>query len=196
MGRVRGYLATSLDGFIATADDEVAWLEEPRESDLPLAMGDWAKTTPDALEFGEFLANVGCIVMGRRTLEVVAAFESPWAYGDIPMLIMTSHALPVVPSTVRAVSGTIESVIGEARAVAGGKDIYVDGGITVRSAIDAGLLDHLVVTLLPTALGEGIPLLAGLQAPAEFAVEKVARWGPGLVQLHLNMRAATADSTA
>jgi dihydrofolate reductase len=196
MGRVRGYLATSLDGFIATTDDAVAWLERPRESGLPLAVGEWAATEPRGLEFDDFLGDVGCIVMGRRTLEVVAGFGGPWAYGDIPMLVLSSHQLPDVPGTVRPVSGSIGDVIAEARALAGDKDVYVDGGLTVRSALDAGLLDHLVVTVLPTALGEGIPLFAGLTTPAEFSVEKVVRWGPGFVQLHLDTRNRDAGSAA
>ena len=36
-----------------------------------------------------------------------------------------------------------------------------------------------------TALGEGIPLFAGLRDRADFTVQDVRRWGPGFVQLHL-----------
>jgi len=189
MGLVRGYLATSLDGFIADAEDEVAWLERPRDSGLPLAAPPWSDAPADGLEFDDFLADVGCIVMGRRTLEVVAEFPGPWAYGDTPMLVLTSHPLPAVPPSVTAFSGTIEEVVDEAQRIAGDRDVYVDGGKTIRAAIDAGLLDHLVVTMLPTALGAGIPLLAGLANRAEFTLERVARWGPGFVQMHLTTRA-------
>ncbi|MES1171327.1 MAG: dihydrofolate reductase family protein, partial [Actinomycetota bacterium] len=72
--------------------------------------------------------------------------------------------------------------------LAGDRDIYVDGGATIRAFLDARLLDHLVLTIQPTALGAGIPLFAGLTMPAEFAVEKVERWGPGFVQVHLTTR--------
>lgn len=188
MTRIRGYLATSLDGFIAGVNDEVAWLEEPRASGLPLATGAWSATAPEGLEFADFLAEVGCIVMGRRTYDVVRGFGGEWQYGDTPMLIVTSRPLDDPRDSVRAATGGVEAAIASAREIAAGKDVYVDGGATLRAALDAGLLDHLVITMLPTALGDGIPLFAGLAHRAEFSIERIARWGPGFVQLHLSTR--------
>ena len=185
MGLVMGYLATSLDGFIAGPHDELAWLQEPRISGLPLAAGPWADRESDGLEFDEFLAGVGCVVMGRRTYDVVRAMPGPWAYGDKPMLIVTSRPLDEPPAHVDRADAGVEQAIRQAREVAGDLDVYVDGGQTVRAALDGGLLDRLVVTVLPTALGEGIPLFAGLRDRADFTVQDVRRWGPGFVQLHL-----------
>lgn len=188
MGRVRAYLATSLDGFIAGPRDEIAWLEEPRASGLPLATGAWSARPADGLEFEEFLAGVGCIVMGRRTFDVVTAMPVSWPYGETPMLIVTSRPLPDAPPQVSAAAHGVPAAIAAAREVAGDRDVYVDGGRTVRAALDAGLLDHLVITMLPTALGAGIPLFAELERRADFTVEDVRRWGPGFVQLHLTTR--------
>jgi dihydrofolate reductase len=189
MGRIVGYLAMSLDGFIAGPDDELEWLERPRESGLPLATGAWAATKPQGLEFDDFLASVGCIVMGRRTYDVVAGFDGPWPYGDTPLLVATSRPLASGRDTVEAVSGAAADTIARAQELAAGNDVYVDGGATIRAVLEAGLLDHLVLTVQPTAIGAGIPLFSGLAVPAEFAVEKVERWGPGFVQLHLTTRA-------
>lgn len=189
MGRIRGYLAMSLDGFIAAPDDDVAWLEKPRTSGLPLATGEWAATSPTALEFDEFMAQVGCILMGRRTYDVVRAFGGPWPYGDVPMLVATSRELPDAPTSVTAASGPIAGLVEQARVIAGDRDVYVDGGQTIRATLDAGLVDHIVVTMAPTALGAGIPLFAGLTQRTDFSVEKVARWGDGMVQVHLTTRA-------
>ncbi|MGC4174925.1 dihydrofolate reductase family protein [Demequina sp.] len=190
MGRVVGYLAMSLDGFIAGPNDELSWLERPRESGLPLAVEAWAATRPDGLEFDDFLSTIGCIVMGRRTYDVVAGFDGPWPYGDTPLLVVTSRPLETAHASVEASGGDVAEVIDRAKALAGDRDVYVDGGATIRSVLSEKLLDHLVLTIQPTALGAGIPLFAGLAVPAEFAVEKVERWGPGFVQLHLTARAA------
>jgi len=190
MARVVGYLAMSLDGFIAGPNDELAWLERPRASGLPLATDQWASTRPDGLEFDAFLATIGCIVMGRRTYDVVAGFDGPWPYGETPLLVATSRPLAEVREGVEAVGGGASEIVARARELAGDLDVYVDGGVTIRSVLDAGLLDHLVLTIQPTALGVGIPLFAGLTNTAEFAVEKVQRWGPGFVQVHLTTRAA------
>ena len=176
MGLVRGYLATSLDGFIAGPHDELAWLQEPRLNGLPLAAGAWAAREADGLEFDDFLAGVGCIVMGRRTYDVVRAMPGPWAYGETEMLIVTSRPLDDAPPQVSRADAGVEQAIERALAVAGDRDVYVDGGQTVRAALDGGLLDHLVITVLPTALGEGIPLFAGLESRADFTVQDVRRW--------------------
>ena len=188
MGRVRGYLAMSLDGFIAGANDEVGWLEEPRSSGLPFAKGEWALSDADGLEFDAFLEQVGCIVMGRRTYDVVRSFGGEWQYGETPMLVVTSTALEGGSPSVTAIHGGVPAAIDRAREIAGDADIYVDGGRTIRAALDAGLLDHLVITMLPTALGAGISLFAGLEHWAEFSVERVVPWGPGYIQIHLTTR--------
>jgi len=191
MGRVVGYLAMSLDGFIAGPADELAWLEAPRgESQPPFATGAWAATAPDGLEFDDFMVGVGCIVMGRHTFDVVDAFDGPWAYGEVPLLVATSRPLHTQRPTVESVQGDVGAIIARALDLANGRDVYVDGGATIRSVLEARLLDRLILTIQPTALGAGIPLFAGLAMPAEFAVEKIRRWGPGFVQLHLSTRTA------
>lgn len=189
MGLVRGFLAMSLDGFIAGPHDEIAWLEEPRTSGIPVQAGAWAGHPVDALEFEAFMAAVGAIVMGRRTFDVVQGMPGPWFYGETPMLIVTSSELHDAPATAKAFHGSVPDAIDAARQLAGTKDVYVDGGRTVRAAMDAGLVDHIVVTVIPVALGAGIALFAGLERHAEFAVERVATYGPGCVQLHLSTRA-------
>ncbi len=128
--------------------------------------------------------------MGRRTFDIVEGFDGPWPYGDIPMLVATSRPLSSTHPAVEAATGEVTQIIERARHVAGDRDVYVDGGNTIRSVLDAGLLDHLVLTIQPTALGKGVPLFTGLAMPAEFSVEKVERWGPGFVQVHLTTRAS------
>jgi dihydrofolate reductase len=83
---------------------------------------------------------------------------------------------------VRAVQGTIAGLLAEARAAAGDRDVYVDGGDVIRQALDAGLIDEMVVSIVPVVLGAGHPLFAGAQR--RHALELVdARPGKTLVQL-------------
>ena len=58
------YVATSLDGFIATSDGGVEWLME-----IP---------NPDKSDYGfaEFMSGIDAIVMGRNTFETVLSFGS------------------------------------------------------------------------------------------------------------------------
>ncbi|NTV39391.1 MAG: hypothetical protein HGA51_05470, partial [Demequinaceae bacterium] len=106
-------------------------------------------------------------------------------------------------ATVTAVDGEIGTLIADALAAASGKDVYVDGGTMVRAALAAGLLDDLVVTMLPVVLGTGVRLFEAGQVrvdpvgadpfdttvrPIDLTVVDVAKYGDGFVQVHYRCR--------
>jgi dihydrofolate reductase len=144
--RVRVFIACSLDGFIAGPNDELDWLEGPKG----------AEDT-----FTPFMAQVGAMLMGRRTYDVVQGLEGAWPYGDMPVLVATHRPLQAAHDSVRAVSGTIADLVARAKQVARDKDVYLDGGDLIRRALDATLIDEMTVTLIPIILGTGLPLFAG-----------------------------------
>lgn len=166
--RIRVFIASSLDGFIAGPDDELDWLSAP-------------SGTEDT--FTPFMAHIGAMLMGRRTYDVVQGFEGEWAYGDIPVLVATSRPLQPAQPSVRAVTGTIAEMCDQARAAAGEKDVYLDGGAMIRSALDANLVDDLTVTIIPMILGTGIPLFAGVADRHPLDLVSTRPIGGGLVQL-------------
>ncbi|NTV39540.1 MAG: dihydrofolate reductase [Demequinaceae bacterium] len=186
--RTVAYLATSVDGFIAGPDDDLDWLSAPRTSGRPVAADDWAAREATGLGFEDFLARVGCLLMGRRTYDVVAGFDEPWPYGDVPVRVATTRPLTDARATVTAVDGEIGTLIADALAAASGKDVYVDGGTMVRAALAAGLLDDLVVTMLPVVLGTGVRLFEATVSPIDLTVVDVAKYGDGFVQVHYRCR--------
>jgi len=57
------------------------------------------------------------------------------------------------------VTGGIKDAVKQARAVAGGKDVLLAGGVSIaRQALDAGLVDEVVLHVTPVLLGRGMPL--------------------------------------
>ena len=170
MTRVRAFLASSLDGFIAGEGDDLSWLPGP-----DTLGGDGG--------FAEFLSGVGCLLMGRRTWDVLAGMDVPWPYGERPVLVATHRPLAPTAPRVRALQGSLEVMISEARAAAGEKDVYVDGGQLVRQALEAGLLDEVTVTLVPVLLGRGVPLWTGLERRHALSLVRDRRLGGGVVQL-------------
>ncbi|MFT4628863.1 MAG: dihydrofolate reductase [Myxococcota bacterium] len=159
MSRVRVYMACSLDGFIAGPDDDLSFLHEPAPpTDSPPAPS-------DALDFDTFMSQVGAMLMGRRSHDVVAAMGVGWPYGEMPVLVATRRELQPAASTVRAVRGDIRSLVDQATVAANGADVYLDGGDLIRQALDAGLVDELCITFVPTLLGgDGVRLFDGLLA--------------------------------
>lgn len=177
-GRVRAFLAMSLDGFIAGPDDDLSWLPM---GDLP---------GPGALDLEHFLAGVGAILMGRRTWDIVAGFDG-WAYGDTPVLVATNRSLSSDRDTVRSVSGPIDELIDRALAVADGRDVYVDGGAMVRNTLEADRLDELIATVVPVVLGGGIPLFGPSSGAKHFNFAPPAPYG-SMVQLRATRRPPAA----
>jgi dihydrofolate reductase len=105
--------AASLDGFIATEDDSLAWL-------FPLA------STSES-SYPAFIAQVGALAMGSatyawilRNAEVVTAETgSPWPYRQ-PTWVFTRRSLPIPPgAAVAFVAGDVHPVHAAMRAAAG-----------------------------------------------------------------------------
>lgn len=171
-GRARVFVASSLDGFIAGEGDDLSWLPQPEPGGSDHG-------------FGAFLEEVGSLLMGRRTLDVVSGFAGAWPYGERPVLVATHRPLASSVPTVRGVCGPIAELVAQARDAAAGLDVYLDGGDLIRQALDAGLVDELTVTVVPTVLGRGIPLFAGVARPHRLLLARNETLSGGLVQLTL-----------
>ena len=180
--RVRVFLATSIDGFIAGPDDDLSWLDG---EDHPVSVElDEPAGGSGALTYDEFIADVGALLMGRRTYDVVRGFNVPWPWGERPVLVVTNRPLDDdPPATVRAVSGDIAALVGAALAAAGGKDVYIDGGNLVRQAAQADLIDDITITIAPIALGHGLPLFGGLLSRYPLQILSHHSHPGGMVQL-------------
>lgn len=140
---------------------------------------------PGALEFDDFLVDIGAMLMGRRTYDVVRRMEIARPYGELPVLVATHRSLDDAPPTVRAVSGDIHALIAQAKDVASGKDVYLDGGVMVRQALDAGLVDHMVLTFVPALIGRGHSLFAGLETRHRLEYLGWYRYRGNALQVHV-----------
>lgn len=149
--------ATTLDGFLATADNSLSWLfEVPGADDAESSISD-------------FLAGIGAMVMGSTTYEWLVEHESlidnpsrwqEW-YADRPTWVFTHRDLPVVAdANIRFTQDDVRTVHAEMLAAAGERDIWLmGGGDLVGQFDDAGLLDRITATIAPVTLGAGAPLL-------------------------------------
>lgn len=177
-GRVRVYMASSLDGYIAGPDDDLSWLHEDdgAASEAPTSQG--------GVSYESFIADVGLMLMGRRTFDVVSEFDT-WFYGDLPIWVVTHRALDAPNEHVEATSGDIASIIARAKEVAGEKDIYLDGGDLIRQALVEGLVDELIITYLPVVLGGGISLFGGLDQRLDFSFESHHDFHHNMLQVRM-----------
>jgi dihydrofolate reductase len=163
MARTVYYAAMSLDGYIADLDENLEWLTG---FDGPGYARDDAPGGPMEGSYQRFFADVGALVMGSKTYEFILG--QSWAYGDLPVWVLTSRDLPAVGEArgLRFASGSVTAIHDEAMEAAAGKDLWVVGGGDVAKLFfAAGLLDVLLVTFVAVVLGAGLPLFAGPVPP-------------------------------
>jgi dihydrofolate reductase len=166
---VRVFIACSLDGFIAGPDGDLDWLPEPAPG--------------EDFGFGAHMAATGALLIGRATYDAIAEHGWDWPYGETPVLVATSRPLEPLAPTVRAVTGTPAELVAAAREAAGERTVYADGGGLIRSLVDAGLVDEMVVTVIPVVLGAGAPLFAGVATRRKLELRSSTTYAGGLVQL-------------
>ena len=151
------YIATSLDGYIADKNEGLDWLNtypNPEGSDFG---------------FGEFIAGIDALVMGRKTYEMVASFGGEWPY-PVPVFVLTrslNEVPPTLTDKVEFIQGEPAEVVRQLKA-RGFENLYIDGGVTIQNFLAADLIDELIISRLPILLGGGFPLFGELAEPLAF----------------------------
>ena len=164
------YIAISLDGFVAGKDDDLSWLG-------PFEDVDYA--------YEAFFSHIGAIIEGRRTYDI--EIKNGWEHAHPVPLFVLSKDLPArkpARSDVVFTHDDIAGVLASAQETAGPKDVWILGGANVaQQFINRGLVDELMLTLVPVLLGEGIRLFDNVHAGGSCSLQDVRRFDRGLVQL-------------
>lgn len=140
-GKVVVNRAMSLDGFVAGPQHEMGWILEHLRGDL----------------FPEVEAATGAMLVGRTTYEVARRMApEDTSYDGGPQLVLT-HRPPEEPDpSVTFLTGGLTEAVDAARAAAGGKDVEVLGADLASQCLRAGLVDEVLVYVLPVLLGDGV----------------------------------------
>ncbi|QJU53649.1 dihydrofolate reductase family protein [Herbiconiux sp. KACC 21604] len=179
MTKTQYYVAASVDGFIADRENGLGWL-------LEFGMEEFES------DYEEFLGGVGVVVMGSRTYEWLLAEGSPWAYPEQEAWVLTSRELPPIEhgERIRFAAGDVTALHREWVEAAGGKNIWVVGGGEVAAQVaDAGLLDELLLTIMPVALGDGAPLLPIAANTPALKASNVVALPSGAISVRYALRA-------
>ena len=171
MSTIGTALSTSLDGFIAGPVEGAAevglhsWLTD---GDTRSRMNpSFTMSRPSAEFFDEGVGATGAVVAGRRTYDISEAWGGRGPIRGLPLFVMTHRVPEVVPAgdpPYTFVTDGIETAVKQARAAADGKNVHLMGASIVQQSIRAGLLDELVISLVPVVLGRGVRLLEGLDS--------------------------------
>ncbi len=153
------FIATSVDGYIATTEHDLDWLVDPPPEPGHVGAQPVEHPAPD---YDGFTAEVTHMVMGRGTYDKVTTFDS-WAYDRFTTLVLSTtlpaggdERVTVVRSIPEACSMLADQGAGKA---------YLDGGQVVTAFLAAGLVEELTITRAPVILGAGLPLFGALPHP-------------------------------
>lgn len=168
------YIAASLDGFVARSDDRLDWLP------VPSAGEDYG--------YAEFLARVDTLVMGRRTYEVTRSFGA-WPYAGRRTFVLSRTRAETADPEVTFTAEDPAALVRRLRAEPGRGLWLVGGGESLRPILAAGLVDEIILTLVPIVLGAGRPLFLPQDRSLPLRLLGTTSFPDGLVQLRYAVEA-------
>jgi len=166
------YIATSLDGYIARLDGSLDWLTV-----IPAPpSGDYGYT--------KLLESIATIIMGRKTYTEIINFEVEWPYEAFNTFVITSNKnLKIKTPNTYPLNENIKEFIGKVKKKTE-KDIWlVGGGQVIKKFINEGLLDKMIITLVPKIIGAGIPLFPDKIKETNWKLIETKAFSTGLVNL-------------
>jgi dihydrofolate reductase len=157
MSAVRIQVSMSADGYVAGPDVSV----EQAMGVGGEALHEWMfaedRSDRDSEWVAELREGVGAVVLGRRTFDVGLGH-----WGDVPYpapsFVVTHRGQPDLPQdsgTFTFVTEGVERAIELGRAAAGDRDVVLMGADLSRQALAAGLVDEVLVDIVPVVLGSG-----------------------------------------
>lgn len=166
MGRTVLSMSVSLDGFAAGPDVT---------AEQPMGKGgerlhEWLfhGGEADAAQARERYATTGAVVIGKRTFDVGVGLWQDVPF-PVPCFVVTREPRePREPLTMKSgtftfVSDGLQSTVRQARQAAGDRSVLIMGGPTTgQRFVRAGLVDEVVVQLVPVLLGAGVRLFDNL----------------------------------
>lgn len=170
------YIACSLDGFIATENDDISFL-------------DAVAVEGEDYGYQAFLDKVDTVIMGRRTYDKVLAMGFEFPHGERETYIITRNQKSA-NRNIQFYSGDIGKLVHELKAKPGGT-IFFDGGAQVANLLlKANLIDELIISIVPVLLGSGIRLFKEDNPNQKLKLLESKAYDSGLVQVKYTMAPA------
>ena len=165
------HIATSADGYIARTNGNLDWLTK-----RPAPKGFYGLPA--------FSRSVDAKILGRKTFDLSVEMGASFSAEDVHYVFSRRPHPASPPAGVRFVNEPI-SAFAERLRMKAGKNIWMMGGSEIiGSFLDQGAIDEFIITVVPTFIGEGIPLIAPRHRQVSLRLLSSKRFPDGVVQLH------------
>lgn len=169
MRKVIVYIACSIDGYIAKNNDDISFLSAVEKEG-------------EDYGYAEFINSVDTVLLGRRTYEKVLTLAPEFHHADKETYVIT-RTPKASTGKLLFYTGELPSLIHDLKSREG-KNIFVDGGAKlVNELLRHQLIDEMVISYIPTVLGEGIALFQSPLPETKWKLLSVRSFDTGLVQV-------------
>ena len=164
------YISASLDGFIAKPGDDLSFLNAMEKEG-------------EDYGYAAFTSQVDTVIMGRKTFDWVFRAINNVPHPEKDTYIITGKARAPIGKT-QFFTGDVVALVRKLKSQPGGI-IYCDGGAQLANTLlRAGLMDELVVSVIPVLLGGGLRLFEEGIPERRMELVSSKAYEMGLVQLH------------
>jgi len=168
------YIATSLDGYIATKNENLDFLSLVEQEGEDYGYADFIKT-------------VDTVIVGRKTYDKVLSMGFDFPHADKESYIITRTPKPAI-GNIQFYTENLEALILKLKEK-DGQNIFVDGGAEiVNLMMNDNLIDVFCVSIIPVLLGDGISLFQDNRPELQLKFVRSETFKSGLVQIWYQKR--------
>ncbi len=166
-------MVSSLDGYIAKKDGTVSWMRSKDTYEKGIEL------TKEYI--AEFVKSIDCYVMGSRTYE--HAVELGWPYGEVPVFVLTERNLKSDKKTVQFLSGDLNEILSDQLKPKFNNIWMVGGTMLTKEFLRLGLADEIIITIIPTLLGNGKLFFDYIDKEIPLHLKDVTAFKDGMVEM-------------
>ena len=168
------YIAMSLDGYIATKNENLDFLSLVEQEGEDYGYADFIKT-------------VDTVIVGRKTYDKVLSMGFDFPHADKKSYIITRTPKPPI-GNIQFYTENLEALILKLKEK-DGQNIFVDGGAEiVNLMMNDNLIDVFCVSIIPVLLGDGISLFQDNRPELQLKFVRSETFKSGLVQIWYQKR--------
>jgi dihydrofolate reductase len=174
MGMVFGGMAASLDGFIASRDGDLSWLND-------------AMSPEEDYGFAETARRTGAYIVGASTYREIVRMGT--SSGDRTPTFVVTHQndLERLGDHVTLYSGDPRELVKRVKAQTD-RDICLFGGANLLTQfLDLDLIDELGMSIIPVLLGDGVPFFGRLAERKRLKLVECKPFKSGIVLLNYTL---------
>lgn len=177
MGIVFGGMAASLDGYVASANGDLSWLNQAMSSD-------------EDYGFDETMKRSGAYIIGANTYREMVNTGMTGG-GSTPTYVVTHQpSIGKASKSVSFYSGDLRTLVQKCKDETG-KDICLFGGADlITQFIELDLLDELGISIVPVLLGSGVPFFGKISEWKRLRLADCKPYKSGIVVLNYRLNSS------